>query len=135
MTWDGMHIFEFWALGRSLATTKELCKINYNFRTLRLARVYGLAKAFVSTLTRVLAKELTPSRVRVNAVAPGVTMTPLHERESSFVQIAVALSTTLLGRSMARKAVRSMPSRPKRSWRLQKPTRRRAGSDVDALSA
>jgi 3-oxoacyl-[acyl-carrier protein] reductase len=60
--------------------------------------LYGSAKAFVSTLTRVLAKELAPSGVRVNAVAPGVILTPLHERESSSVQIAAALSTIPLGR-------------------------------------
>lgn len=42
--------------------------------------LYGGAKAFVQNFTRNLAKELAPDRVRVNAVAPGVIMTPFHER-------------------------------------------------------
>jgi 3-oxoacyl-[acyl-carrier protein] reductase len=42
--------------------------------------IYGGAKAFVSSMTRNLARELAPSGIRVNAVAPGVIMTPFHER-------------------------------------------------------
>ncbi len=42
--------------------------------------VYGASKAAVIALTRSLAKELAPRRVRVNAVAPGVVRTEMAER-------------------------------------------------------
>ena len=45
--------------------------------------IYGGAKAFVSSITRNMARELAPQGVRVNAVAPGVIMTPFHERFTS----------------------------------------------------
>jgi 3-oxoacyl-[acyl-carrier protein] reductase len=45
--------------------------------------LYGGAKAFVSNMTRNLARELAPDGIRVNAVAPGVIMTPFHERFST----------------------------------------------------
>ncbi len=45
--------------------------------------LYGGAKAFVSNVTRNMARELAPQGIRVNAVAPGVIMTPFHERYSS----------------------------------------------------
>lgn len=44
--------------------------------------IYAAAKGFVSTLTRGLAKELAPHRIRVNAVSPGVTATAFHEKFS-----------------------------------------------------
>ncbi len=47
------------------------------------AFLYAGAKAFVSTATRGLAKELVSDRIRVNAVAPGVIQTPFHDRFSS----------------------------------------------------
>ena len=62
------------------------------------AGVYGSAKAFVSTLTRVLAKELAPLGVRVNAVAPGVILTPFHERYSTAEQLAEIKKGIPLGR-------------------------------------
>lgn len=62
------------------------------------AGLYGSAKAFVSTLTRVLAKELAPYGVRVNAVAPGVIMTPFHERFSTAEQLTASQRTIPLGR-------------------------------------
>src|SRR6185312_481142 len=60
--------------------------------------IYGSAKAFVSTLTRVLAKELAPHGVRVNAVSPGVIDTPFHERYSTEAQLERSLRTIPLGR-------------------------------------
>lgn len=42
--------------------------------------LYAAAKGAVSTLTRGLAKELAQEGVRVNAVAPGIILTPLHDR-------------------------------------------------------
>jgi 3-oxoacyl-[acyl-carrier protein] reductase len=62
------------------------------------AGLYGSAKAFVSTITRVLAKELAPVGVRVNAVAPGVIATPFHERDSTPEQLEAAMRGIPLGR-------------------------------------
>jgi 3-oxoacyl-[acyl-carrier protein] reductase len=47
------------------------------------AGLYAGAKAFVSNVTRSMAKEFAPFNIRVNGVAPGVIMTPFHERFSS----------------------------------------------------
>jgi len=47
------------------------------------AVLYASAKGFVSTMTRGHAKELVKDKIRVNAVAPGVIMTPFHERFST----------------------------------------------------
>jgi 3-oxoacyl-[acyl-carrier protein] reductase len=47
------------------------------------AFLYAGAKGFVSTATRGLAKELVPDRIRVNAVSPGVIVTPFHDRYST----------------------------------------------------
>lgn len=47
------------------------------------AALYAGAKGFVSTMTRGLAKELVKDKIRVNAVSPGVILTPFHERYSS----------------------------------------------------
>ena len=47
------------------------------------AALYASAKAFVSTFTRGLARELAGENIRVNAVSPGVILTPFHERYST----------------------------------------------------
>ena len=47
------------------------------------ALIYAAAKAAVSSLTRGLARELAPHRIRVNAISPGVVLTPIHERLST----------------------------------------------------
>ena len=44
------------------------------------AIIYAAAKGFVSTITKGHAKELIGKKIRVNAVSPGVIMTPFHER-------------------------------------------------------
>jgi 3-oxoacyl-[acyl-carrier protein] reductase len=62
------------------------------------AGLYGAAKGFVSTITRVLAKELAPFGVRANAVAPGVIMTPFHQRYSNAEQLEASRQTIPLGR-------------------------------------
>jgi 3-oxoacyl-[acyl-carrier protein] reductase len=41
---------------------------------------YGMTKAAVIQLTRVVAAELAPSGVRVNTVAPGLIVTPMTAR-------------------------------------------------------
>src|SRR6266403_1664001 len=61
------------------------------------AVLYGASKGFVSTFTRGLAKELAKDRIRVNAVAPGVILTPLHERLSSEAQMRMMLTPVPLG--------------------------------------
>lgn len=51
------------------------------------AGLYGSAKAFVSNVTRGMAKELIGAGIRVNAVAPGLILTAFHERWSNADQI------------------------------------------------
>lgn len=47
------------------------------------AGLYASTKAYVSTFTRALAKELALDSIRVNAVAPGVIATPIHDAHTS----------------------------------------------------
>lgn len=47
------------------------------------AGLYASTKAYVSTFTRALAKELARDGIRVNAVAPGVIATPIHDGHTS----------------------------------------------------
>ena len=51
------------------------------------AGLYGSSKAFVSNVTRGMAKELIAYNIRVNAVAPGVILTPFHERYTKQEQL------------------------------------------------
>lgn len=60
--------------------------------------LYSSAKAFVSTLTRGLAKELAPDNIRVNAVSPGVILTAFHERYSTAEKLESQRQTIPLGR-------------------------------------
>ncbi|MBD3838438.1 SDR family oxidoreductase [Brevundimonas sp.] len=57
------------------------------------AGIYGSAKAFVANVTRGMAKELIAYDIRVNAVAPGVILTPFHERYSTAQQLEAQLAT------------------------------------------
>jgi 3-oxoacyl-[acyl-carrier protein] reductase len=50
--------------------------------------IYAGSKGFVETATRGWAKELVKDRIRVNAVSPGVIMTPFHERFTTAEQLA-----------------------------------------------
>lgn len=63
------------------------------------AGLYGSAKAFVSNVTRGLAKELIGFGIRVNAVAPGVILTPFHERYSTDEQMKGMVATIPQGRA------------------------------------
>lgn len=45
--------------------------------------IYSATKAFVSTYTKALARELAPDKIRVNAVSPGTIATDFHKRYSS----------------------------------------------------
>jgi 3-oxoacyl-[acyl-carrier protein] reductase len=51
------------------------------------AAVYAGSKAFISTATRGLAKELVRDNIRVNAVSPGVIATPFHDKFSTPEQL------------------------------------------------
>ncbi len=62
------------------------------------AGLYGSAKAFVSNVTRGMAKEFIRYGIRVNAVAPGVITTPFHERYSTQAQLDAMLATVPQGR-------------------------------------
>ncbi len=63
------------------------------------ALVYAAAKAAVSNLTRGLARELAPHRIRVNAISPGVVLTPIHERLSSPAVMEAFIRQVPLGRA------------------------------------
>ncbi len=45
--------------------------------------LYASSKGFISTMTRGFAKELVKDNIRVNAVSPGVIVTPFHDRYST----------------------------------------------------
>ncbi len=62
------------------------------------AGIYGSSKAFVSNVTRGMAKELIPFGIRVNGVAPGTIATPFHERYSTPQHLQAALGTIPQGR-------------------------------------
>jgi len=62
------------------------------------AGLYGSSKAFVSNVTRGMAKEWIGFGIRVNAVAPGVITTPFHERYSTQAQLDAMLATVPQGR-------------------------------------
>lgn len=62
------------------------------------AGMYGSSKAFVSNLTRGMAKEWIREGVRVNAVAPGVIATPFHDRYTSGAQMQAMVGTIPAGR-------------------------------------
>jgi 3-oxoacyl-[acyl-carrier protein] reductase len=60
--------------------------------------LYAATKGFVATATRGWAKELTQDRIRVNAVSPGVIMTPFHDRFSTPEQLTAMQATIPMGR-------------------------------------
>ena len=60
--------------------------------------IYAATKGFVSTATRGWAKELVGDRIRVNAIAPGVIMTPFHERYSTPEQLQAMQATIPMNR-------------------------------------
>jgi 3-oxoacyl-[acyl-carrier protein] reductase len=62
------------------------------------SQLYAGAKAFVSTFSRSLAKEVAVDRIRVNVVSPGVIATDMQDRVSTPAQIAAAVTGIPLGR-------------------------------------
>jgi 3-oxoacyl-[acyl-carrier protein] reductase len=65
------------------------------------AVLYAGSKGFVSTVTRGLARELVKDRIRVNAIAPGIIMTPFHDRYTTPEQLAALTATIPMGRAGA----------------------------------
>ena len=63
------------------------------------AGLYGSAKAFVSNLTRGMAKEFIADGVRVNAVSPGFIDTPFHDRYTTREGRQAAIATIPQGRA------------------------------------
>jgi 3-oxoacyl-[acyl-carrier protein] reductase len=60
--------------------------------------LYAATKGFIATATRGWAKELVKDRIRVNAVSPGVILTPFHERFSTAEQLATMQATIPMNR-------------------------------------
>jgi 3-oxoacyl-[acyl-carrier protein] reductase len=63
------------------------------------AVLYAASKGAVSTFTRGLAKELAGQRIRVNALSPGVILTPFHERFTNEQQMSAMVGTIPMGRA------------------------------------
>jgi 3-oxoacyl-[acyl-carrier protein] reductase len=57
------------------------------------AGLYAASKGFVANVTKGMAKEFASYGIRVNAVAPGVILTPFHERDSTPAQLEAARGT------------------------------------------
>ena len=60
--------------------------------------MYAASKGFIATATRGWAKELVKDRIRVNAVSPGVIMTPFHQRYSTPEQLKAMQATIPMDR-------------------------------------
>ena len=63
------------------------------------AVLYAAAKSFVSSLTRGQAKEFVADKIRVNAVAPGLILTPFHVRDTPEAMMAAQSATIPMGRA------------------------------------
>ena len=62
------------------------------------AGAYAATKAYVSTYTRALAKELATEGIRVNAISPGVIDTPFHHGQTSPQMLADLTAAIPMGR-------------------------------------
>lgn len=60
--------------------------------------IYGASKGFVSTATHGWAKELAKDNIRVNALSPGVILTPFHERYSTPAMLESMKATVPMNR-------------------------------------
>lgn len=62
-------------------------------------QLYAASKGAVSTFTRGLAKEVAAEGIRVNAVAPGIILTPLHARQTPAETLAGLVKGIPMGRA------------------------------------
>ena len=62
------------------------------------AAMYAGSKAFVTTVTKGLAKELVGKGIRINAVSPGVITTPFHDKFSTPEQLEAMRKTIPMAR-------------------------------------
>jgi 3-oxoacyl-[acyl-carrier protein] reductase len=62
------------------------------------ASIYAASKGFVQGLTRFLAREYAARNIRVNAVAPGLIITPLQDRNTTAEQLEAMTRTIPMGR-------------------------------------
>jgi 3-oxoacyl-[acyl-carrier protein] reductase len=62
------------------------------------ATLYAASKAAVSTLTRGMAKELAAFKIRVNAIAPGIVLTPFHDKYTDPELLKKLIQSIPLGR-------------------------------------
>ncbi|NVD40991.1 SDR family oxidoreductase [Ensifer sp. HO-A22] len=60
--------------------------------------IYSATKAFVSTYSKALARELAPEGIRVNCVSPGTITTEFHERYSSPEKLEATRKAIPIGR-------------------------------------
>jgi 3-oxoacyl-[acyl-carrier protein] reductase len=60
--------------------------------------IYAASKGFVQSLTRSLAREHAKDGIRVNAVAPGLIATPLHDRLTTPEQLQAMAANVPMGR-------------------------------------
>lgn len=60
---------------------------------------YAAAKAAVNTFTKGLANELGPHKITVNAVAPGIVLTPFHDQFSRPDRLQEVINATPLQRA------------------------------------
>jgi 3-oxoacyl-[acyl-carrier protein] reductase len=60
--------------------------------------IYAASKAFVQGITRSLGRELARESIRVNAVAPGLIETPLHDRRTTPEQLDAMRQAIPMGR-------------------------------------
>ena len=61
--------------------------------------IYSGAKAFVSTFTRSLARELAPQSIRVNALRPGLIDTSIHESHGGKAAVDALAPSIPIGRA------------------------------------
>lgn len=61
--------------------------------------IYGTSKGAVSTFTRGLAMELVGQNIRVNALSPGIILTPFHERYTPPERLQRVIKDIPMGRA------------------------------------
>lgn len=59
---------------------------------------YAASKSYVASITRSMAREYAAERIRVNAVAPGVVTTPIHDRFTPPAVLSQLASAVPMGR-------------------------------------